>query len=132
MTDHQSIANGRRTALLVGSILLAMAAWSIHKNRPVTAMLAGTAGAVLVPIGLLLPAWALRFHTRWMRIGAALGYVNGRVLLFTLFFTIITVLGFIRRLLGKDPLDRRSARRPSYWVPRSPAPPAKGQVEHLF
>ena len=35
------------------------------------------------------------------------------------FFLIMTPIGVVKRLLGWDPLDRRSGSRGSYWKPYS-------------
>jgi hypothetical protein len=62
-------------------------------------------------------------HQVWMRIGHALGWVNTRILLTVVFYTIITPTGLVMRALGRNPLrgprdTAASHRRPS----RAPAP----------
>jgi hypothetical protein len=58
-------------------------------------------------------------HIGWMTFAFALGWFNTRLLLTIFFFFIVTPVGLIMRLFGKDLLDEkfdRSAK--SYWVKR--------------
>ena len=51
----------------------------------------------------------------WSRIGHALGWFNSRVLLTVMFMLILWPFGFVSRLFGIDPLERR--KRGSMWTP---------------
>jgi hypothetical protein len=46
----------------------------------------------------------------WWLFAKALGYVNARILLTVLFGLVLTPLGLIWRVTGKDPLSRKRAR----------------------
>lgn len=55
-------------------------------------------------------------HTLWMRLAFVLAWVNTRLLLAIIFYALITPIGCIMRLLGKDPLDRRIQKAAgTYW-----------------
>ncbi len=43
----------------------------------------------------------------WMRIGDVLGYVNSRIILGIIFFVVVLPFGLVRRLFGRDPMDRK-------------------------
>jgi hypothetical protein len=118
--------------ITIAGVLLLLAGWNLYRNRhTATVLMAGT-GLILVLIALALPGWTLRLHAAWMKLSALLGYVNSRIVLGIFFFTIVTLLGTVRRLLGRDPLTRRGGLRNSYWVPRAETRPAREQFEHLF
>ncbi|NCU05543.1 MAG: hypothetical protein GXC73_16345 [Chitinophagaceae bacterium] len=40
-------------------------------------------------------------HIVWMQLAKLLGYVNSRILLFLIFFIILTPVAFLRKLFGK-------------------------------
>jgi hypothetical protein len=127
-----SDAQARKTALLVAGVLLGIAAWNLYRGRSLVVLIFGSAGALLVFVGLLLPAAARVFHHAWMRFAVALGHVNSRVLLTLMYYLAITPYGFISRLAGRDPLRRRGARRESYWIERKQTRQAREQFERLF
>ena len=86
--------------------------------------------AIIVAAGflaaaLLLPAALGPLNRLWTRFGLLLHKVTSPLVLGLLFFVIITPMGMIMRLLGKDPLRlRRDAQSQSYWIDRKPAGPA--------
>jgi hypothetical protein len=60
----------------------------------------------LVGLGLALPSTLRHIHLVWMKIGHVLGYINTRILLGVIFYGLITPMGMIMRVLGKDPMHR--------------------------
>jgi hypothetical protein len=60
-----------------------------------------------VVLALFRPAWLRVFYTPWMRLGHVLGWINTRIILGIFFFALITPIGVIMRLMGKDPMHRR-------------------------
>jgi len=77
-------------------------------------------------------AAARAVHRAWMKLSAALGYLNSRILLSILYLAIFAPYGFALRLLGRDPLNRRGPAKPTYWIPRSATRQRKDQFERLF
>ncbi|HEV2762127.1 MAG TPA: SxtJ family membrane protein [Pyrinomonadaceae bacterium] len=128
VTDSQA----RKTALVVAAVLLAVAAWNLYRGRMTVVAVAGGVGLALVLTGLLLPALARRFHVFWMRVAAVLGYVNSRVLLTLMYYLVMTPYGVVSRLVGRDPLARRGAKRTSYWVERKRTRQPQERFERLF
>ncbi|HEV7859030.1 MAG TPA: SxtJ family membrane protein [Pyrinomonadaceae bacterium] len=128
VTDTQA----RKTAFIVGGVLLLLAAWNLYRGR-MTALyvLCGIASALFLS-GLLLPPVARQFHILWMRFAVVLGYINSRILLSLMFYGVFTPYGLVMRLFGRDPLHRREARRESYWIPRKVTRQTKEQFERLF
>lgn len=122
----------RKTALIVAGVLLLLAAWNFYRHRmTVVAVLGGIAG-VLIIMGLLIPPAARAFHIAWMKLAFVLGYVNSRVLLFLLFYLVITPYGLIAKLFGHDPLSRRAKGSDSYWIPREKSRQTKEGFERSF
>jgi len=125
-------AQARKTILIVAGVLLLLTAWNFYRHRmTVVAVLGGIAFALLI-IGLSIPPAARAFHVGWMRFASILGYINSRVLLFVLFYFLITPYGWIARLFGRDALNRRGKSRDSYWIPRENSRQTKEQFERSF
>jgi hypothetical protein len=113
----------RSFGLLTGAIwaLIGVLPW-VFRRDPVRLWAIGLA-ALLAGFGLLWPA-ALRYPYRgWMALGHALGWINSRILLSLVFYLVVTPMGFVMRLSGRDPMrrgfDRKAA---SYRIPREPRP----------
>jgi hypothetical protein len=122
----------RRTALVVASVLLLIAAWNLYRGRPAVVAVFGGLGGALVLAGLFVPAAAGAFHRGWMRFAVALGHVNSRVLLTLVYYLIVTPYGVVSRLAGRDPLRRRGGGAASHWVERKATRQAREQFERLF
>lgn len=56
----------------------------------------------------------------WMKFAHAIGWVNTRILLTVSYFVVIALAWIATRLKGADLLDRRMAKRPSYYRDRTP------------
>jgi hypothetical protein len=55
---------------------------------------------------LTLPSSLRPVHQIWMFIGHILGWVNTRIILAIGFYGIVTPVGLIMRIFGKDPMRR--------------------------
>jgi hypothetical protein len=61
---------------------------------------------ILWLLASLTPASLRPIYKIWMYIGGILGWVNSRVILSIIFYGMVSPMGFLMRLLGKDPLHR--------------------------
>ncbi|MBI1357717.1 MAG: hypothetical protein GC160_25525 [Acidobacteria bacterium] len=127
-----SPGQARKSTLLVGVVFLAIAAWNYYRDRPALWMGFGAAAGLLLLTGLLFPAGARAFHAAWMRLAGVLGAINSRIILSAAFYLALAPLGFLTRLFGRDPLDRRGPARDSYWIPREKTRQTKEGFERLF
>lgn len=69
-----------------------------------------------VPAGLAPPVLA-PVHRAWMVVGAVLGWINTRILLAAVFYLVVLPVGFVMRLVGRDPMRRAKSAEPSYRQP---------------
>jgi len=88
---------------------------------------------VFLLTGLLIPSVLRPFYVAWMRFAFILAWVNTRLLLSVFYFLILTPIGYVMRVLGKDALGRKMDRSAAtYWVKRDPGPKPKESYRHLF
>jgi len=125
-------AQARKSALVVACVLSLIAAWSFYRGRMTVVIVLGSLAGALVLMALLLPALARRFHVLWMKLAGVLGYVNSRILLSLVFYLIFVPYSLVMRVIGRDSLNRRKARRESYWIPRETTRQTKERFERLF
>ena len=70
------------------------------------------AGAVL----WLAPQIARPFYVVWNALGCCVGFVVSNIAVTAVYFLVVTPIGFVLRIFGRDPLRRRFEReRGSYW-----------------
>ena len=64
------------------------------------------------------PASLSPVYSAWMRIGHALGWINTRIILGLMFYTVFFFAAIMMKLLGKDPMSRKFDKTlDSYRVP---------------
>jgi hypothetical protein len=117
----------RSFGLSVGTVLLLIAAALVWRDRITTAEVVGGIGAVLVVFGYLQPRLLKWPSKAWWTLAMALGYVNARVILSIAYFLVLTPIGLIWRVIGRDPM----ARRRSAWRGWMPYPARYGDRSHF-
>lgn len=89
--------------------------------------------ALFLALGLVLPRALSPLNRLWTRFGALLHRVVSPLVLGIMFFGVVTPMGFVRRLLVKDPLHLRFEQEAaSYWVPREPPGPPPQSLTNQF
>jgi predicted membrane metal-binding protein len=82
---------------------------------------------------LAMPKILSPLNRLWFRFGLLLHHIVNPVVMALLFFTTVTPMALIMRLLGKDPLRRKfDPEADSYWIPRQPAGPAPETMKNQF
>lgn len=97
----------RSFGISVGTVLLLIAGFLIWRGRITAAEIAGGFGAVLLILGLTKPALLKWPSAVWWKFAMVLGYVNARVILTIAFLILLTPIGLLWRVIGRDPLKRR-------------------------
>jgi hypothetical protein len=110
---------------LAGFALLAVIAWyealvfsfGLGAARPyVAGGFAAVAGLSLL-LSLIYPRANLGLYLCLTVVAYPIGFVLSYVVMGTLFFIVITPMGLVMRLLGRDPMERRMLPdAESYWV----------------
>ena len=125
-------AQARKSALLVAAVLALFGAWNFYRGRMTVVAILGGISLALLLTGLFVPPLARLFHRAWMRLALILGYINSRILLFLMFYGMLTPYGIVSRLLRRDVLNRRSLARESYWITRPKTRQTREGFERLF
>ena len=113
----------RNFGLMVGGIFLLIGVWPALLGRDDARVWAMVLGGLLVILGLGLPRFLRPVYRVWMIIGHALGWVNTRIILGIVFYGLLTPMGLIMRLFGKDSMQRQFVQETAtYRVMRKPRP----------
>jgi len=88
-------------ALIFGFVLPWSWGWESSPN-----LLWIGAGAVVIVWALLAPDSMRGLYNNWMRVAMAIGHVINTIILAIVFYLVITPMGLVMRLMGKDPMRR--------------------------
>ena len=66
--------------------------------------------------GLLNSKFLTPLNKLWFRFGIFLGKIISPVIMGIIFFLVVTPIGLIMRLLGKDVLNLKYSKNKSYWI----------------
>ena len=81
------------------------------------------AGPIVATVGLLIPKAVKPLFVGMSLLAFPIGFVLGTVLLALTYYIIVTSIGLVFKLLGKDPLGRKLDREAAtYWKKRPPTP----------
>lgn len=123
----------RKFGLVVGGVfvLLGVLFWLRHKPSFPYLLVPGL---MLMALGAVLPRALKYVYLGWMALAFLLGFVVSNILLTLLFFLVITPIGLVARLFGKDflrlKLDRQTT---TYWIRRErTAPKSPAEYERQF
>jgi predicted PurR-regulated permease PerM len=108
----------RKFALTVGTvfgILGGLFLWRGKAPYPYFLVIA----AALILAGLIRPRALRPVHRVWMGLARAMSWVMTRVILVILFFAVVTPIGLVARMLGKDFLNLKFDNNAgTYWIYR--------------
>lgn len=113
---RRAFAKSIAIGLPVIALVLGTLGWFRAHSWPAwTWWLAGigfAAGGVL----WVVPQIARSFYVAWNGLGCCIGFVVSNTAAAAVYYLVITPIGLLLRLSGRDPLQRRSERgRESYW-----------------
>ncbi len=121
----------RKSALLT-ALGLALLSTALRWRHVLPAKTWHAALAVLAVVALaawLQPGWFRGWYRFSTRLGFALSQIAGRVVLLVFFVLVVTPVGWVLRLAGKDPLQlKRPPDSGTYWHPARDC----GPLERLF
>ena len=119
----------RKFGLLVGGVFALLGLVWLLRGKPHYPW-ALFPGILLIAFGILLPRALKYIYIGWMSLAMVLGFIVSNVLLTLFFFVVITPIGLIARLSGKDFLRLKIDHAAnSYWLSRE-SKPAKSATDY--
>ena len=113
----------RQFGLLVGGVFTVIGLWPlVFRGEPLRLWAIGI-GGLLIACGGVVPSVLAPVHKGWMWVGHILGWINTRILLSIVFYALVTPIGLVLRLMGKDTMRQTfSETNTTYRVVRSSRP----------
>jgi len=122
----------RKFGITIGIILVMIAGFLFWKEKE-SFQIFLTVGAVLCIFGVVIPVILKPIYWIWMIFATILGWIMTRIILSILFYVILTPIGLIPRLFGKQFLELKWNRtNRTYWNYRSVGVIEKEKYEKQF
>lgn len=115
--EWQKFTAAMAVALCTVTVLL----WRRKIISPVALIWVLTLLGLALLLCLFRPRWFRLFYRAGMTLSTAIGYVVSTILLAMFFLFVLTPIGIMARILGKDLLKtRRDSHATTYWRPSKP------------
>ena len=88
-------------------------------KTPVSAYWLWGIGAVFGISGLTGTVIALPFYFAWMGIAFVIGNIMSRIIMVLVYFLVVTPIGLLMRMTGRDRLRLKKTKEDSYWTDAS-------------
>ena len=113
----------RQFGLMVGGVFLLIGLWPFVWRQEAVRVWAVVPGSLLAVAGLIVPGVLKHVYQGWMWVGHVMGWVNTRIILGVLFYGVVTPMGLVMKLTGRDPMRREfEPDAQTYRVIRQPRP----------
>lgn len=125
-------SSNRTLGLVFATVFLIIAVFPLFFGGALRWWSLAVAAAFAV-VALVLPGVLTPLNRAWTRFGLLLHKIVSPIVLGFLFYIVVTPLGLLMRLLGKDPLRLRWDRQSStYWIERTPPGPKPETLSDQF
>tara|TARA_X000000368_G_C22712834_1_gene571831 strand:+ start:173 stop:586 length:414 start_codon:yes stop_codon:yes gene_type:complete len=122
----------RNFGITIGIILLIVAGFLFYKEKDSFQLFIYIAGS-FISLGFLIPIILKPIYLVWMIFAVILGWFMTRLILSLLFSLVITPIGLILKIMGKDLLElKKQVVQESYWNVRDPDKEQNQNYEKQF
>ena len=131
-THDVKSSSDRSFGIVFAVVFAVLGLWPLVSGGAARWWSLGVAAAFLA-VALAAPSLLAVPNRLWMRLGVLLNRIVSPVVLGIVFFLVVTPMGVVMRLLGKDPLRLRAkAPGATYWIAREPPGPAPETLTNQF
>ena len=112
------ISSNKSFGLVFFVIFIIIALWPLLNNGNIR-IWSIIVSIIFLILGLLNSKILTPFNKLWMRLGALLGIIVSPIVMGIVYFGVVTPIGIIMRLFGKDVLNlKMDKNKNTYWLPK--------------
>ncbi len=112
-----SFKQERQFGSILSLIFATIALWPLIKGSAVNYYWLGTS-VIMIVLVVLFPSLLSPVLRVWLKVGHWVSWVNTRLILFIVYFLLITPIALLLKLFRKDVLSLRLMDSGSYWIKR--------------
>ena len=113
--DDIKISSNRSFGIVFFIVFILIALYPLLNGQEIR-LWALIISAVFLILGLLKSKLLTPLNKLWFRFGIFLGKIISPIIMGFIFFLVVTPIGLIMRLLGKDVLNLKYNKERSYWI----------------
>ncbi len=119
MRDNNiKIGTNRSFGIVFSLVFLLIALYPLINNEDIR-LWSLVISLIFLALGLINSKILSPLNKIWFKFGIILGLVVSPVIMGIIFFLVVTPIGFIMRLLGKDILNLKYQNDKSYWIQKN-------------
>jgi len=126
--DDVKISSNRNFGIVFFIVFLVIAFYPL-KNSGDARVWSLIISLIFLILGLLNSKILTPLNNLWFKFGLFLGKIISPAIMGIIFFLVVTPIGFIMRVLGKDLLNLKYNKDKSYWVEKVPP---KSKMKNQF
>ena len=116
--DDIKISSNRSFGIVFFIVFLLIALYPLTYNEEIRVW-SVIISLIFLLLGLLNSKILTPLNKLWFKFGILLGKVVSPLIMGIIFFFVVTPIGLIMRLLGKDVLNLKYNKNKSYWIEKS-------------
>ena len=112
------ISSNRNFGLVFFIVFLIVSTWPLTYEEPIRIWPA-IISLIFLILGLMNSKLLTPLNKLWFKFGMILGAIIAPIVMGVIFFLVITPIGLIMRIMGKDLLKKRyDKKKETYWIKR--------------
>ena len=116
--DDIKISSNRSFGIVFFIVFFLIALYPLLTNQEIR-LWALIISVIFLILGLLKSKLLNPLNKLWFRFGIFLGKIISPIIMGIIFFLVVTPIGIIMRLLGKDLLNLKYNKEKSYWIEKN-------------
>lgn len=132
MVNQIPLPSDRRFGLIFGLIFIAGSAYAAWIGHRILALPLAVVAAGFSVLALSKPSALRTLNVLWFRLGLLIGRVVSPLVLGVIFFLLLSPVGLVTRLFGRDELRLKKRVVSSYWIEREPRGPGPESFKNKF
>ena len=118
MTNDIKIGSNRSFGIVFFVVFLLIALYPLTYNGEISIWTL-LISLIFLVLGLLNSKILSPLNKIWFKFGILIGKIVSPLIMGIIFFLVVTPIGFIMRLLGKDVLNLKYNKNKSYWIEKN-------------
>ncbi|MDB2434667.1 SxtJ family membrane protein [Luminiphilus sp.] len=116
--DEIQLPTNKKFGLFFSFVFFILATYFFSKNNQSLSLVFFVFANALLILAHFKPNMLLPLNKAWMRLGFLLGKVVSPLVLGVLFFGLFTPIALVMKVVRRDELRLKFAKKSSYWKPR--------------
>ena len=112
------ISSNRNFGLVFFVVFLIVSLWPVINNEPIRVW-SVIISLIFLVLGLINSKMLTPLNKLWFKFGMILGALIAPMVMGLIFFLVVTPIGLILKLFGKDLLNKKyKSKKSTYWIKR--------------